>query len=107
MPGIRQATSDEMQEIIKYAQLVNVQQFWLPGNKAGRPLYEKMGFVAVNVLVMLPMRKCISERIGSYVFTSLTPRFAVHAPVCALCTKITAPGTRISCIFAYSWVSKI
>src|SRR5258708_6456255 len=63
--------------------------------------------VAVNVLVMLPMRKCISERIGSYVFTSLTPRFAVHAPVCALCTKITAPGTRISCIFAYSWVSKI
>jgi hypothetical protein len=37
-----------MQEIIKYAQSANVQQFWLHATKAGHPLYEKMGFVALT-----------------------------------------------------------
>ncbi len=37
-----------MQEIISYAQSLNVQQFWLHATAQGRPLYEKIGFVALN-----------------------------------------------------------
>ena len=37
-----------MQEIIAYAQSLNVQYFWLHATRQGRPLYEKMGFAALS-----------------------------------------------------------
>src|SRR5581483_12078929 len=68
--------------------------------------------VPVKVFVMLPMRKYRSGFIGACVAMLLVPRLVTHDPVRALCTKITAPGTCISCIFAAScdckcWVKSV
>lgn len=50
-----------LQEIITHAQAINVQQFGLDATAQGRPLYEKMGFVALTDVMGLDLRPVEQE----------------------------------------------